>query len=1032
MTRPLLTLSMLACTAGLGAAPYNGPVPAGLPSYFGIGCDDHAEAPDYWKNGQACWDYSYAYLTYFFGSWETWGGGNYQFSTNEINYWHSRGQRQVFTWYYHNGSTANMSNSGVMNDHWTDLANLFMRINSNANVSAAMKVIIHFEPDLIGYWRQMSATNYNTAGMVLVGGATPPPSWGGPAWNTTNYPNTIQGWSKAIYDMRNYYAPGKVLLAHHYTHWGTGVDIMVAPSSAANCNTHVQGMVDYLNNIENGSKFDLVFIDPADRDADWWRASNSNNTRWAAPDYNDAAFGQRSWGTEGYIANEVANRMSRWSFMWQIPVGNTYFKSCNNSDGHFRDNRVQAFLPSASANGSTGTPGDAISASSTASGPGFWASHGVLGVLFGSGAYNYSPGGAGNLCHQRDMKADGTTNPGSDSLAGGPAYNTWGTRTSAHPDDDGGYLRLAAANYCSAVKFPIGAAGSPTRTPTPSPNWSPTITPTFSVTPDFISLMIYDGESAPKDLAGESGSYAYAYQGAGGPGSTADDTAIYYAGAKSWRATMLTTSGGYAGIGWQFSPLAADARTVDSSPFDTVEFYIRGAAGGELVGLRFGSASATPLESSANGVGINAYIQGGGGVTTAWKLVSMPLSLFGLGLAGGLAWKDEVGRVVFSADGGSGAPASFNYTVYIDNLQFVKRPSSPTPTASSSRTATSTASPTPTRSASPTASSTSTASPTRTTSPSPTDSATRTSTGTPSPTRTATPSATSSASPSATSSASPSLTGSPTRSVTGTATPSATPLQSSTHTPSATPFSGSPSFTPTFSPSATPTATRTPTPTSTSSASPSGTPTSAQSPTATPSRTSFAGSATSTFSSTVTPSFTPTASSSRTATSTASPTPTRSATPTATPTPTFSASVTPGAFSFTPTPSATRSATASPTSSLTPGGAGTETATPAPSSTREEGPNLIESHLPGPNPNPLLIAAKLKGRADEVVLKVYTKAMVCLGSSRLGSQVPGWCQVPLPAEMSTAPGGLYYYRLATLRGGVENLEPGIGSFMVLR
>lgn len=67
-----------------------------------------------------------------------------------------------------------------------------------------------------------------------------------------------------------------------------------------------------------------------------------------------------------------------------------------------------------------------------------------------------------------------------------------------------------------------------------------------------------------------------------------------------------------------------------------------------------------------------------------------------------------------------------------------------------------------------------------------------------------------------------------------------------------------------------------------------------------------------------------------------------------------------------------------------------------------------------------------------MVVKVYTKSMVCLGSSRLGSRGKGWCQVPLPAELAAAPAGLYYYRLSTLRGGVESLEPGIGSLMLLR
>jgi hypothetical protein len=75
---------------------------------------------------------------------------------------------------------------------------------------------------------------------------------------------------------------------------------------------------------------------------------------------------------------------------------------------------------------------------------------------------------------------------------------------------------------------------------------------------------------------------------------------------------------------------------------------------------------------------------------------------------------------------------------------------------------------------------------------------------------------------------------------------------------------------------------------------------------------------------------------------------------------------------------------------------------------------------------------ELNGPADSVVLRVYSRAMVCIGSSSLGSQGPGWTKVPLPNEMASQPNGTYYYKVKSIRQGTENLEPGAGKIMVLR
>jgi len=76
-----------------------------------------------------------------------------------------------------------------------------------------------------------------------------------------------------------------------------------------------------------------------------------------------------------------------------------------------------------------------------------WAAQGYVGLLFG--------GGAGGCTDVRDSKKDGVTNP--------PRVPGNKGERSQFADDDGGYLRLRAANYYAKKPVPLrGRAASPT------------------------------------------------------------------------------------------------------------------------------------------------------------------------------------------------------------------------------------------------------------------------------------------------------------------------------------------------------------------------------------------------------------------------------------------------------------------------------------------------------------------------------------------------------------------------------------------
>ncbi|MEI7541630.1 MAG: hypothetical protein WCJ94_00040 [bacterium] len=466
--------------------PIGGTIPTGLPTNFGFGCIDKADSyatdgPHFYKGTTVgtCWDYSYAYLTSDFASntWTNWVASG-AWAKQELQYWESKGQIQVFSFYYTPYTLSNYTQTAKMKTYFQDFKLLCQIIATNST----KKVIIHIEPDLLGFWRKAGKTATST-GAVVVGSAVFGETCDGIVIN--NLPDTIAGWSEALYRIKNQYGGGKVLLAHHYTHWGNvnSKDVIIDSSlTQTDINTNVDDTTSFINQIENGNKYDLIFVDPSDRDADWYRViGGASNTRWTDPSHSYSST--RSWGKLGYIYDRVSTNLDRRLMFWQVPVGNTYYTTCNNSSYHYRDNSAQEFIPSTTADGTSGSPGDAYLSNDTSKGPGYWATRGFIGILFGEGGYDHysSPN---DMCHLRDYVTDGITNPGSDANAGGPSFDVWGKAVSNSTDNDGGYIRAAVAKYCSTGKYSLIASpvATATNTKTNTPQ-APTATTTKTNTP---------------------------------------------------------------------------------------------------------------------------------------------------------------------------------------------------------------------------------------------------------------------------------------------------------------------------------------------------------------------------------------------------------------------------------------------------------------------------------------------------------------------------------------------------------------------
>lgn len=230
--------------------------------------------------------------------------------------------------------------------------------------------------------------------------------------------------------------------------------------------------------------------------------------------------------------------------------------------------------------------------------------------------------------------------------------------------------------------------------------------------------------------------------------------------------------------------------------------------------------------------------------------------------------------------------------------------------------------------------------------------------------------------------------------------------------------------TPTRSPTRTASATRTPSPTATETRTPSptrsatatATPTSSstESPTATPSPTDVpVGSS---------PTDSPTSSPVQSATS--------SATPTSTPTaalvsPTITDTPTPVLNSPTPSPmdsaTLTFTPTPSPSSSVTPAFSPTDSPTAAPATALPTGDALVIEALQGfPQPDPTAVLLKLQGRAERVVVRIYSPAWVLLAELEGGAAGPGWTRLDLRPIADRLPRGISYLSAQAFRGAVRS------------
>ncbi len=438
-------------------------IPSGLPTHLGIGLAAHPDSSGIYgwmPNSHIPWDYAYQYLSGGANTgsgWETWNGSG-QFALYYAQGAASHNYIPVFSYYemlQSNGSCgscgeaqkdlSNLNNAGTMASYFQNFALLMKRLGSGTYDGIAgfgKTAIVHVEPDLSGYAEQSVLDNSKCYGYCAGQGNNPALLHAAVAssgdGDVAGDPDTYQGFNRALLHLRDLYAPN-VRLAVHVSGWATIKDIGSSTDPTLDATALGQEAGSFA--AQSGA-YDLIFNDVGDRDAGYYKYVYNNPHAWW--DKLNVTFPHfHRW--EAYIG-AVHGATAKPVIIWQIPEGNQYFDTENNTNGHYQDNRAEYFF---------GHMDELAQA-------------GVIGLLFGAGN--------GGSTVNADGMNDDVTNPASlctsDGVSSGQVCDT---HTSTVSDDDGGYLRMAGQQYYAGGGYPLTGSSPATATSTPV---SPTATNT--------------------------------------------------------------------------------------------------------------------------------------------------------------------------------------------------------------------------------------------------------------------------------------------------------------------------------------------------------------------------------------------------------------------------------------------------------------------------------------------------------------------------------------------------------------------------
>lgn len=409
-------------------------IPSGLPTHFGFGLE--AGQGDTWLPQSGIpWDYRYQYLAGGVNTqhgWETWNPNgtfalNYAAESDELGYIPMFPYYEIFQ---SDGNCkrcdenqkdiTNLNTPSTMQAYYQNFALLMKRLGPGTydGIKGFGKpVLINIEPDFSGGYSVQAVNNGKCFNFCTAQGndasflEAAVASTG--VAEVADFADTYVGFTQAIAHLRDLYAPN-VLLGYEVSSWAMGNDIGLDTNPNLDATALGQRLGSFFSQL---GAHEVLWNSPLDRDAGQYTVMFKQNRWWDRLNVKYPNFAR--W--EQYLGAAIAADNSKPMLLWQVPAGNQYFQSENNTDGHYQDNRAEYIF---------GHIPELIQI-------------GIIGVMFG-------PGNGGNTTWG-DTKGDGVTNPPvvctTDGVSSGQICND---HPSTVPDDDGGYIRMMGQAYYEA------------------------------------------------------------------------------------------------------------------------------------------------------------------------------------------------------------------------------------------------------------------------------------------------------------------------------------------------------------------------------------------------------------------------------------------------------------------------------------------------------------------------------------------------------------------------------------------------------
>lgn len=358
--------------------------------------------------------YRYQYFTGGLGTddWRYWGNSDGSFADQWLNESREAGLVPVVTYYeiVHaepnpggDPPFKNLQNPETMKSYFENWIFLLQRIAAFGD-----PVLVHLEPDLFGNIEWNNSDPALTTIAVASSGFS----------QAAGYENNARGFAKLMVALRDQYAPN-VILGWHASAWATRTDLILNQGDPDEIALQT---ANFYRSLE--APFDVMFTEFSDRDSGYYQKQGQPERWWKPEDFDRY---------RRFIAR-LSNELNQEVIMWQIPIGNTLYRSCNNTVGHYQDNRPEYFLQSVLDNGAT----DHLQQYRDA---------GVVAFLFGAGQDDQNK--------YFDARKDGMTNPSPIDNRARNHTDHLNDRVALNADDDGGFIRHAVKRYYTDGALPL-------------------------------------------------------------------------------------------------------------------------------------------------------------------------------------------------------------------------------------------------------------------------------------------------------------------------------------------------------------------------------------------------------------------------------------------------------------------------------------------------------------------------------------------------------------------------------------------------